>query len=387
MIYNDLLFNKQIFDQLINYYKNNKIQNAYIFYGENGIGKEAHAIEFFAAINCKNPLENFSACGICNSCIKVRSLQHELLNITLPLPRGKQLTRNDSPLKALNNNQLDELTNQLKLKGNNAYFKIKLDRANTILINSIREIKKKICLSIPDSKFRLHLILEAEKLCYPKQESANALLKILEEPTENNFFILITSDASKLIDTIKSRCTAIYFNPIELKKHYNYLLNIDIDTEYAKIISKISFGNVSYSLEIAKKFEDKMNNINKIISSLLDDDMSKWKDQFTLLKDKNTIIEYLELLNIFLRDVYNYKSTNNRKVINFTNFGKIVINFSKKYSINFELCSNLINNAINNLNANGYIPLMVTALYIELFQVFENKSSSVLNYQSIVDFN
>ena len=84
---------------------------------------------------------------------------------------------------------------------------------------------------------------------------------------------------------------------------------------------------------------------------------------------------------------YNYKNTNNLKVINFTNFGKIVINFSKKYSINFELCSNLINNAINNLNSNGYMPLMVTALYIELFQVFENKGSSVLNYQSIVDFN
>ena len=37
-------------DQLINYFKSDKIQNAYIFHGENGIGKEAHAIEFFAAM-------------------------------------------------------------------------------------------------------------------------------------------------------------------------------------------------------------------------------------------------------------------------------------------------------------------------------------------------
>ena len=64
MIYNNLLLNKGIFDQLINYFKSDRIQNAYIFHGENGIGKEAHAIEFFAAMNCKNPLENYSGCGM-----------------------------------------------------------------------------------------------------------------------------------------------------------------------------------------------------------------------------------------------------------------------------------------------------------------------------------
>jgi len=75
MIYNNLLLNQNIFDQLMNYFKSDKIQNAYIFHGENGIGKEAHAIEFFAAINCKNPLENYSGCGTCNCCIKIKSLQ------------------------------------------------------------------------------------------------------------------------------------------------------------------------------------------------------------------------------------------------------------------------------------------------------------------------
>ena len=92
-------------------------------------------------------------------------------------------------------------------------------------------------------------------------------------------------------------------------------------------------------------------------------------------------------MNIFLRDVHNYKNTNDIKVVNFINFEKLVTDFSKKYSINFELCSNLINNTIGNLNANGYIPLMMTALYIELFQVFENKYADTLNYQSSPSYN
>ena len=135
MIYNDLLLNKKIFNQLTNYYKNNKIQNAYIFHGQEGVGKEAHAIEFFALINCDNQLDTFSACRKCNSCIKILSLQHELLNIILPLPRNKAIDKNDSALKALNEKQIKEITNISILKGQNPYYKMKLDKANTILIN------------------------------------------------------------------------------------------------------------------------------------------------------------------------------------------------------------------------------------------------------------
>ena len=49
--------------------------------------------------------------------------------------------------------------------------------------------------------------------------------------------------------------------------------------------------------------------------------------------------------------------------------------------------TDLINNTIGNLNANGYIPLMITALYIELIQVFENKYDNTLNYQSSPSYN
>ena len=71
MIYNDLLVNKRVINQLVNFYKNNKIQNAYIFHGQEGVGKEAHAIEFFAMINCENNLEDYSACRKCNSCLQL----------------------------------------------------------------------------------------------------------------------------------------------------------------------------------------------------------------------------------------------------------------------------------------------------------------------------
>ena len=47
MIYNNLIFNEPIFNDLLKFKSSNKLPNAFIFHGINGIGKEAHAIEFF----------------------------------------------------------------------------------------------------------------------------------------------------------------------------------------------------------------------------------------------------------------------------------------------------------------------------------------------------
>ncbi len=375
MIYKDLLINKKVTNQLVNFYKNNKIQNAYIFYGQEGVGKEAHAIEFFAMINCENNLEDYSACRKCNSCLKVLSLQHELLNITLPMPRHKTMKKNDSPLKGLNEKQINDYTNQLKLKGQKPYFKIKLDNANTILINSIKEIKKSIQLSIQHNKYKLHLILDAEKLCYPKAEPANALLKILEEPSENNFFILVVSDISKILDTIKSRCTTIFFNPIQVEDNYKYLLNNNIDDQNAKIISELSFGNISHSLEISNNFDEKMSKLYKLIQSLFDNDLAKWKKEFSLIKEKNKIFEILNFILLFLRDVHAFKLSNNNNSIVFNNYENDIIKISKTYSFDISKCYNTINKTINNINANGYPPLMITGLFFELNYLLNNKTN------------
>ena len=370
MIYNNLLLNKKISNQLTNSYKTNQIQNAYIFHGQEGSGKEAHAIEFFAYINCKNPINNFSACKKCNSCIKVSSLQHELLNIILPLPRNKNINKNDSALKTLNEKQINNLTDQFKIKATDPYFKIKLDKANTILLNSIKEIKKNIHLSLPKNTFKLHLILNAEKLCHPKSEPANALLKILEEPAENNFFILIVSDLSKILDTIKSRCSIIYFNTIDHIKHFEFLVDNKVDPKIAKIISKISFGNISYSLSTIESFNKKMDILNKLILYLFNNDLNNWKKEFNYIKDKNNMIEFLNLIILFIRDINNYKISKDINMISFSNLKELIIDSSSRFNINIEECTKLIDNTSNHITNNGYLPLITTGLFFELTQAF-----------------
>ena len=368
MIYKNLLLHNNIFEKLLEIASNKKIQNSYIFHGQEGIGKEAHAIEFFATLNCNNDDTN---CNGCSSCNKTKSLQHELLNIILPLPKNKSITKKDSALKTLDKKQLDELTKELHKKGQNPYHKIKLSNANTILINSINDIKKSISLSIPKNKYKLHLIFEADKLCHPRQEAGNALLKILEEPPENNFFILITSDISKILDTIISRSSIINFNNIEFKKHYDFLIQNNINENIAKIAPKISFGNINYSLKLSNNFKDIINILEELIESLINSNLIKWEKVFNKIKEKNNIIELITLLNILLTDAYKYQ--NNEKNIYFNNLEKYLSILSKEYSLDIEKFNKIINNTINNINLNGYMPLMTSGLYIDLNKQLNNK--------------
>lgn len=187
-----------------------RLPNALLFHGNDGIGKESTAIEFAAYVNCQQESVE-SACGKCSSCSKIKSNNCEYIDYIFPLPKGKIKTKKDSMSKSFTEKTLIEYNYELKEKLINPFHSISISGANTILINSIREIKKKLYRSTDSGIQKIVIIFEAEKLCHPNQEAANSLLKILEEPPSNSTFILVTSKSSLLLDTIKSRCIEVFF--------------------------------------------------------------------------------------------------------------------------------------------------------------------------------
>lgn len=83
-------------------------------------------------------------------------------------------------------------------------------KSGQIPVDSIREIKQDIYRSALSANGRVIWIKDAHRMATP---SANALLKVLEEPPENVLFILTTNDASSLPVTILSRCTVYSLTP------------------------------------------------------------------------------------------------------------------------------------------------------------------------------
>ena len=165
--------------------ENNTLPQALLFYGPNGSGKEGHAIKLAALLN--NPTNK-------SDLEKIKIFQHPNIHLIIPLPKDKTINKKSEAINALSSKSIEQLINMKKEKMLFPYKKIYFKKSSTILINSIRDIKKKSHLNINSNKnSTVYLIFEAEKMCYPRQEAGNALLKILEEPPPNTIFILVTS--------------------------------------------------------------------------------------------------------------------------------------------------------------------------------------------------
>ena len=146
---------------------------------------------------------------------------------------GKSLLINNFLLKIFNSNNDQELItnmthpNILNIKKTN-------DKKN-IEIDQIREVVKFTNQSSFNNKARFIIIDDAEFL---NINSSNALLKNLEEPNENVFFILIFNSDMSLLDTIKSRCIEFKIN-ISNKNIQLIVNNYFKDNIYTKINSDL----------------------------------------------------------------------------------------------------------------------------------------------------
>lgn len=103
---------------------------------------------------------------------------------------------------------------------------IEIDAASNRRIDEIRELRDKVYVAPTSAKYKVYIIDEVHMLT---REAFNALLKTLEEPPEHAVFILATTDAHKLPETIVSRTQRFTFKPVEKVKVIGHLKAIARD--------------------------------------------------------------------------------------------------------------------------------------------------------------
>jgi DNA polymerase-3 subunit gamma/tau len=100
---------------------------------------------------------------------------------------------------------------------------IEIDAASNRRIDEIRELRDKVYIAPTSAKYKVYIIDEVHMLT---KEAFNALLKTLEEPPAHVVFILATTDAHKLPETIVSRTQRYSFKPVETAKVAAHLRTI-----------------------------------------------------------------------------------------------------------------------------------------------------------------
>ena len=168
-----------------------RISNAYIFYGTSGSGKEALAIEFAKDISSTDS-EKFISSD----------------NIFFIMPAKKDFYEKLFKSKSFDSEEYKNWKKFLINKIHNPLQKKILSDSKNIPVEAIKNLKEKIYFK--SKKRKVVLIFNSEALSHGSAESANMLLKILEEPPKNTTFILVTD----LIDQVQSTQMKVGVYPV-----------------------------------------------------------------------------------------------------------------------------------------------------------------------------
>lgn len=149
---------------------------------------------------------------------------------------------------------------------------IEIDGASNNSVNDIRDIREQCKYKSIRADCKVYIIDEAHML---SKGAFNALLKTLEEPPKEVYFILATTEPFKFPDTILSRCQKFQFNRISTSKIYERLKHIceqehkQFPEEVLKYIAKISQGGMRKAIMILDTCINYPNISIKIVDKIL----------------------------------------------------------------------------------------------------------------------
>lgn len=281
----NIIGNENIKELLKNSIKTNNLVHSYMFVGPDGIGKKLFADVFSKMILCENQDD---LCNNCSSCIRFNSNNH---------PDFMMIDSEDS---------------------------------KSIRIGQIRLLQEKIAEKPIISNKKVYTINDAD---FMTVEAQNCLLKTLEEPPEYAVLILILSNESKLLNTIKSRCTKIVFNKLkneELLKYAN-IHNMNVNSNLLGTCE----GSIAKLLSLNSNLT-LYNSLDLIIDNLNDKDIvDVWNDSEVLYKSKDNILDLLDYFNIIFMN--KLRDTNDNRYIDAI---KIVEKTKNRLSANanYDMC-------------------------------------------------
>ena len=262
-----------------------RLSHAYMFSGQDGVGKEALAIEFTKTLYCG--AEGAVPCQNCSNCRRIGQLAHPDFQFIFPMPKMTTVEIQRTVLDSL---------------ADNPYTRSRPWASPAIGIDRIREVTHR-CTLKPLEGHRVVVVAEADQMT---AEAANALLKLLEEPPGAMHFILITSRLHAMLPTILSRCQEIRFGPISDRVIADELVGKKaIDRDQANIIARISQGSYRRALEWAEGgVQERRRGALELLRCCLKGELAQYEFVENNIKgtDKRLIVEMLSLLLIWFRD-------------------------------------------------------------------------------------
>lgn len=290
-----------------------RISHSYLFSGPPGIGKTAFALAFAELINGVDHLTNLGDQAFSK---KSSWFTHPDIHVFLPVPTDisveelrerLELLRED-PYEIVDFSLRPSLTNEESTKNKRAFYPIDYFR---------EEIRPAAYYKPNEGQKTVIIMTGIESM---KKEAANSFLKLLEEPAEDLIFLLTTDNTEALLPTIISRCQHIQLSPLNTKEIEQALIKQDgVDENEAAYLARVSGGNYA----MTRFFDvDTLKSTREVIIDYLRYSYSQdavnitqaaqdWQSQENLEGQ----IAILNVMEVFLRDLLVYRSTEKKELI------------------------------------------------------------------------
>ena len=262
--------------------------------------------------------------------------------------------------------------------------KINYENANGIISTEcVNTLHRSLSLKSYNNENKICIIWESSKL---NIQASNKLLKLLEDPPKNTYFILTTNSENSILPTIRSRCQITKIPRITKPLLSSILESVDFDKGEIEFISKKCNGNLRIAISLLEKRMDKVNFESFLVDFLRIAYKAKFdkKSALDLINWSNKIsgesksfkLEFLIFMEYFIREamLISYKAdeiSSFKSSINFDlkKFSKFI------HSVNIEPLFNLISSSKYGLERNANSKILFSNFSFEVCDLLNIKES------------
>lgn len=214
-----------------------QLPHALLLTGQSGIGKFWLAKAFASGLLCETPLAEGVACGSCQACHWLSQGNHPDFRLVIP----------EYLQKTLASGETEEPQEASKGEGAKAEKKA----SQQITIEQIRQLDSFLSVGTHRQGLRVILIYPAEAM---NRNTANSILKSLEEPPVSTLFLLVSSNGESLLPTIRSRCQMVPIStPSEEQALPFVMANGSFNTQLAQSALALSGGAPLQAIDLAER--------------------------------------------------------------------------------------------------------------------------------------
>lgn len=304
-----------------------RVSHAYLFSGPSGIGKTAFSLAFAEILN---GISNLTDLGKQTFSKKSSWFTHPDIHVFLPVPSSVSVEElrlrlemlKEDPYEVVDFSLRPSIADEGSSKNLRAFYPIDYFH---------EEIRPKAFLKPNEGRKTVIIMTGIETM---RKEAANAFLKMLEEPSEDLIFLLTTGNTEALLPTIISRCQHIQLTPLKTKEIEEALIaNDNLPEEEAAYLARVSGGNYAmtrfFDVDTLKATREDvitfLRNSYTLDASGITETAQDWQSERNLEGQ----IALLNVMEVFLRDLMVYKSTQNKSLITNADQLEVIQKFCK----------------------------------------------------------